>query len=360
MKIIILAGGVGTRLWPISRKKSPKQFGAIIDNKSMIECTFDRFKKDFKKEDIFISTIPDFQEKIQKIFPDLPAENIIIEPDKRDSGPAMGYVALNLFLKFPDEPIAFIPSDHYIADVPLFIKSLRVAEGLIRETNKMVDIAVRPNFPSTVLGYTHIGELYKSIDNIQIYRFKGHTEKPDYKTAKGYLENGNYLWHANFYMWTPRLFLEAYKEYALGFYQSFMKIKDFLEKGDARAIEKEYQKLEKTSFDYAVTEKMDPEKVLIIKGNFGWSDIGAWDVLYDQLSKEHDENKNLIRGDWVGIDTSGSLIYGNKDKLIATIGIDDLVIIDTKDALLVCPHGRAQDVKKLITKLKEDGRERFL
>lgn len=360
MKIVILAGGTGTRFWPVSRNAKPKQFNKIIDRRTMLECTFDRFTRDYSINQIFVLTIPQFENIIQKILPQLPKKNIIVEPEKRDTAPAMGYASCFLSLLDPHDPIVFIPSDHYIANTEKFIKSLKIAEKIVKEKGKLLDIAIPPNFPSTVLGYTHIGERYQDINGISIFKFLGHVEKPNYEKAKEYVIAGDYLWHANFYMWTPELFLKAYKDYAPDLFLHLEKIKKALAGKNLKAVSQEYSQLEKISFDYAITEKMRPEDVLIIRGDFGWSDVGAWDVLYDQLSRNIDEYGNLIKAKWYGIDTSGSLIYGEKEKVIATIGVDDLIIIDTKDALLVCPQSRAQDVKKIVEKLKEKGEEKYL
>ena len=212
MKIIILAGGTGTRFWPQSREKSPKQFSSIIDKKSMIELTYDRFIPAFKKNDIYFSTNKKFVKKIKNFFPGVSEGNIIVEPEKLDTAPAMGFAAAHLFLKFPDEPMVFAPSDHFIANKKEFIKNLQLADQLIRKTGKMMDISITPNFPSTVLGYTRVGSKYLEKNGIKVYQFEGHVEKPDFNHAKKYLESGDYLWHANYYMWTPRLFLEAYKK----------------------------------------------------------------------------------------------------------------------------------------------------
>ncbi|MFA6296098.1 MAG: sugar phosphate nucleotidyltransferase [Patescibacteria group bacterium] len=360
LKIVILAGGTGTRFWPQSRESTPKQFSKIIADKTMIELTYERFLADFKKEDIYFSTNQKFAKIIKKIFPKVSKENIIIEPEKRDTAPAMGFVAAYLDNKFPNDPMVFIPSDHYIADVKKFIQSLKLASKFIEKTGKMMDIAITPNFPSTVLGYTHIGKKSQETNGIKIYEFKGHVEKPDYKTAERYLKAGDYLWHANFYMWTPKLFLEAYKKYSPIHYKSLAKIKEYLKNKDLKKADDEFKKMPKDSIDYAITEKMDPKDVLIIKGEFGWSDIGAWDVLYDQLSKEQDASKNMVKAVWEGLDTTGCLVYGPKDKIIATIGVDDMIIIDTPDALLVCPQSRAQDVKKIVESLKAKKKEKYL
>ncbi|MFA6533953.1 MAG: sugar phosphate nucleotidyltransferase, partial [Patescibacteria group bacterium] len=326
MKIIILAGGGGTRLWPLSRKNLPKQFTPIIGDRILLQETIDRFF-DYPAGDIFVSLtaelLPLFQEKVKNF----PAENIIIEPAKRDTGPAMGFVALVLAEKFPDEPMAFIPSDHYIGDVKKFLNCLKVGERLIKAEGRLLDIAVTANYPSTVLGYTRIGEKYLDEDGVEVYNFKGHVEKPNLEKAQEYLAEGDYLWHASYYMWTPAKFLAAYEAYAPAVYTGLMKVKVARASDDQKLLAEEYSRLEKISIDYAVTEKMDPKNVLIIKGDFGWSDIGAWDVLFDKLKGQADANGNLIKAEWLGLDTKNCLIYGPAGKMIATIGVEDLAIV---------------------------------
>ncbi len=356
MQLVILAGGSGSRLWPMSRKDKPKQLCQLISDQTMLEDTLGRFKGVYPAEKIFIATTKDLVDDIKEILPDFPEKNLIIEPSLRDTGPAMGFSALKLSLVDENEPMAFIPSDHYIGRTEQFLNSLRQAEKVIRETGKLVDISIYPTKPNTALGYTQIGELAREDGGVKFFQFLSHTEKPDYQTAQKYLEEGNYLWHANYYMWTPKLFLEAYRQYAPQIFEKLMEIKAELQGKNSQAKIKEiYDSMEKISIDYAVTEKMDPEKVLIIQGEFDWKDIGAWDTLHENLITKTDKNKNLVKGDWIEFDTHGSLVYGQKGKLVATIGLDEMVIIDTKDALLVCPKSRSQEVKKVIDKLKERG-----
>lgn len=366
MKIVILAGGTGTRFWPLSRKEKPKQFCAITSKDSMIKRTYDRFLLSYKKSDIYISCTAKVVPQIKKHLPGVPEKNFIVEPEKRDTAPAMGFVASYLSVNFPNEAIVFAPSDHDFVDEKKFLKSLEIAEKLVKKTGKMLDLGVAPTFPSTVLGYTHIGKLYQKENGIEIYRFLGHKEKPEYQKAKYYIGRGDYLWHASYYMWTPAKFLAAFQQYQPKAFKSLLKIKELFVAANKKnnynetIIAEEYRKLEKTSFDYAITEKMDPKDVLIIKGNFGWSDIGAWDVLYNQLAKELDKDNNLIRANWQGIDTHGVLIFAPKEKMVATIGLSDMVIVDTPDALLICPHGRAQDVKKIVEKLEQEKHDKYL
>lgn len=355
MQIVILAGGGGSRLWPMSRSDKPKQFCRLISEKTMFEETLERFK-DFPQEKIYIATTKDLLSQVQALIPNFPVENIIVEPGRRDTGPAMGYAATFLNLINPDEPVAFIPSDHYIGRTDRFLNSIREAEGVIKETGKMLDISIYPTVPNTALGYTKIGIKKFEKNGVEFYEFLAHKEKPDFATAKEYIEAGNYLWHANYYMWTPKKFLEAYEKYAPELFSKLKEIAGLMKTKDKEAeIKKIYLSMNKISIDYAVTEKMDPKSVLIIQGEFDWKDIGAWDTLYENLLTKTDERRNLVRGERLNIDTSGCIIYGNDKKLIATVGVDDLVIVDTDDALLICPKGRSQEVKKAVEELKERG-----
>lgn len=357
MKLIILAGGTGTRLWPMSRKLKPKQFWPLLSDVSMLRETYNRLNKRFPVEDIYVATNEKFVSQIKDILPDCHDNHLIIEPSQRDTGPAMGYAALYLSLQYPEEPMGFIPCDHFIGNVSRFLDMLSAADSVIRQTGKMVDIAVQPNYPSTALGYTKIGDLQETIEGIGFYQFLGHKEKPNYEVAKNYLDDGHYLWHANYYMWTPGKFLESCKKYAPNLYEGLASLKEFIIQKDFLKINEIYENLPKISFDFAVTEKMDPSEVLIMRGDFGWSDIGAWDVLYEQLKSGSDDCQNLIKGNAIAVDSHRCFIAGQKDKMVAVLGMNDLAVIDTEDALLVCPLARSQEVKTVVSKIDD---ERFL
>lgn len=365
MNIVILAGGGGTRLWPMSLNNKPKQFNALISDLTLFEETFNRFKNDYPLKNIFVAATLQTAKLAQKILSEIPRQNYIIEPEKRDTGPALAYASAYLSVHAdPNEPMVFIASDHYIKNTELLIRCLKEAEKMIKNTDKMLDIAIDPTFPNINLGYTKIGKLHKTINGIKFYNFLEHKEKPDLATAKKFLKSKSYLWHASFFMWTPKLLLEAYKNYAPEIYNPIEKIiklfKQNKDKKQEEAIKKEFSKTEKISIDYAVAERMDPKDVLIIKGEFGWSDIGSWNMLYDQLINQTDSQNNLIKANLVHKDCSNCLVYGPKKKLIAIAGLNDIVVVDTEKALLVCEKNQAHLVKKIVEILKEEGREEYL
>ncbi|MBT5503475.1 mannose-1-phosphate guanylyltransferase [Candidatus Falkowbacteria bacterium] len=360
MKIVILAGGGGTRLWPLSRQNKPKQFSRLVGDKTLYETTIDRFRNDFDVNDIYVCLNDKLLSQAKSLVPDIPEQNYIIEPEKRDTAAAMGFVAAKLSIEFPDEPIAFIPSDHYISYTTKFIRMIKRADQLIRDTGKMLDIAVWPTFPSTVLGYTRIGKKVEANNGIEVYEFKGHVEKPEFEVAKEYLAAGDYLWHANYYMWTPRKILQAFEKYCPGHYLYLEQMVEAFKQNDLGKVNLAFSQMEKTSFDYAITEKIDVKDVLIIKGDFGWSDVGAFDVLHESQKSKSDKNGNVINGNYISQDSANCLIYSKSDKLIVGIEIEDLVVVDTEDVLMICPKGKAQKVKKVVEKLKENNMNKYL
>lgn len=360
MNFVILAGGSGTRLWPMSRALQPKQLAQLVSDVTMIEDTISRLEGLVTRDNLYISTNATFAPIIKSLLPDLLEDHYIIEPERRDTGPAMAFAATWLSLKQPDEPMILMPSDHYINDAAMFRDVLNVTDALIREHKKMVNFGISPTFPNVSLGYLKIGKLLEDRNGVHIHEFGCQKEKPDYRTAKQFLSEGHYLWNAGYFAWTPAKFIEAYKRFAPGIGGHLDTLAKAIADNNEQALADAYGKMEKISIDYAVIEKMDPGEVRTIRGDFGWADLGSWDMLYDQLGNKADEHGNLVKGTWRGVDTTNTLIYAPKDKLVATIGLSDMVIVDTPEALLVTPMGRAPEVKTIVELLKKDDLEQYL
>lgn len=335
MIAIILAGGVGKRLWPLGRRKTPKQFHSLTSKISLIRESYLRIARGSQKipnKKIFISTSPEFVKIIKKHIPEIPQSQFIIEPKRFDTAFGMGFAAQKLqALGFGNEPCVFLPADHYISTGEQFRNTISVIEKMLKEAlakkqDLLVDIAVPPTFPSTALGYTKIGKKIKTIDGVEVFEFKGHTEKPDSKTATKYLRTKNYLWHANYYSATPNHFLKLLKKYC--------------------------PKITKPiSFDYAVTEKMDPHQVKILKAPFAWSDIGTWDEVWARTIAK-DNNGNVVEGQALLKDSNDSLVISRGKRMVVGLGLKDIYIIDTPDALFVLSKKSAQHSKKIVEELE--------
>lgn len=353
MNYVILAGGSGTRLWPMSRSSKPKQLTQLVSDLTMIEDSVRRLEGIASNNQIFISTNDTFAPMIKELLPNIPNDQYIIEPEKRDTGPAMAFVAAWMSINHPDEPMILMPSDHFIRDQQNFQSVLNGIEKIINDTGVMVNIGIQPTFPNTHLGYLEVGGEISEYDGLRVYEFKRQVEKPDYEQAKQFLERGNFLWNGGYFAWTPAKFVGAYCRYAPSIGKCLEPLQAAIKQKKVEKIQQLYGEMEKISIDYAVIEKMEPNGVLTVRGYFGWADLGSWDMLYDQLGHLVDESGNLIKADWHGIDTRNTLVYAPKNKIITTVGISDMVIVDTPDALLVTPISRAQDVKKIVELLKK-------
>lgn len=360
MKYVILAGGSGTRLWPMSRLSKPKQLAALVSDLTMIEDTAKRLDGLATWSDIYVSTNEQFAPLIKEVMPELPDDHYIIEPAKRDTGPAMAFVAAWLSTVAPDEPMMLMSSDHHIRDTAMFQQVLRTADQLVAEQGIMVNVGITPNFPNTSLGYLKVGEKLEEREGIHVYAFGGQKEKPDYETAKQFLDEGTYFWNAGYFAWTPARFVAAYKQYAPTIGDHLDELVTAIKEQQKEQLATIYDKMEAKSLDYVLIEKLDPSTVRTIRGDFGWADLGSWDMLYDELGDRTDTDGNLVKANWHGVETSGTLIYAPEEKLVTTIGVKDLVIVDTPDALLITPRNRAQDVKKIVDLLKQHDLHRHL
>lgn len=344
MYIVIRAGGVGARLWPISRQAKPKQLHALTSSKTMLQEAIDRVQDFEPAEHVFISCNQRALENITNQT-NWRKANMIVEPHMRDTAAAVGLETIMIAQRDPQAIVASLGSDHAIANTAEFQRVLKLAEQTIQQQpDQLVCIGVKPTCPDTGYGYI---ELASEIAP-ETFRVKSFKEKPDATTAEQFLQAGNYLWNANMFVWRVDTLLQLYEQHMPKMYEQLMYLKDHMDE-----IDQVYPELERIAIDYAIIERT--KNLLAIPGDFGWNDIGDWSRLHDQLASQ-----TYTNGDHVVVDTNRSLIFSETKRLIATIGVDDLIIVDTPDALLVCHKSRSQDVKQIVDHLKQHNREDML
>jgi len=349
MKAVIFAGGAGTRLWPLSRKKSPKQFERIIGEKSTLQLAVDRLRPEFEYKDIYISTNVAYKSTIHKQLPEIPDENYFLEPEKKDVGPAIALVMGILQIKYPHEPLAILWSDHLVKEVNLFKKILKVAgEHVHKKPNSLVFIAHKPRFASANLGYIHIGKKTHENEFISFYSYEGCKYRPDEKTAAEYFASGKYAWNLGYFVTTPSFIWRAYERFTPSLFDEVKKIVDTYEtKEYPAALKKIYSTLEKINFDHAILEKLDKETASVIVEDIGWSDIGAWEAVKEAM--EQYPYENIIRGRVYLEHVRDTLIYNYEDKkLIVGIDLDEHIIVNTKDVLLIAKKSSVGKIKTLV------------
>ncbi|MGA1844749.1 MAG: mannose-1-phosphate guanylyltransferase [bacterium] len=350
----ILAGGHGTRFWPRSRKRNPKQLLDIIGSESMIRLTLARIEPYIPLDNLFIITSRDLAPLISDHLPQLKPGNILAEPCGRNTAPALSLAAAHLLVQDPDSVMVVLTADHLIQKKSSFLNLLNKGVELARNSDHLITLGITPAFPETGYGYIQMGEC---IDNEHLcYRVKRYVEKPDRKTAQAYLKDGGYLWNSGMFIWRTQAFWNALEKFLPAMHSQFCLIKDSLEgEGYDETLRRVYETVESISVDYGIMEKSD--RVLVIRADIGWNDVGSWTALEQILEKG--ENGNIIVGHHLGIDSQNIIAYSHK-KLLATIGIKDLIIVDTDDALLVCHKDRAQDIKNLVSLLEQKGMEEYL
>ena len=354
MKItaVIMAGGRGERFWPKSRNNRPKQFLSLTsDGETMIQKTVKRLSPLVSAEDIFIVTNAAYADLVNDQLPDVPRENILCEPCARNTAPCIAFAAAIIQKKYGDAMMLVLPSDHLIGYENIYIKTLQTAIRTAEEGNNLVTIGITPAYPETGYGYINFGK--EAGDAYEVERF---VEKPDLPTAKKYLATGKYLWNSGMFVWKASTILEKFAELLPDIYACLTTIGDAMNTPDEdRVIQEVYPVIPKISIDYGILERSDD--VLVLSGDFGWNDVGSWDmmkVIYDE-----DAEGNILVGDHVNIDTTNTISFSS-GKMIATIGVDNLVVVETEDAILVCDKNRVQDVKKVVDTLNEQGRTDLL
>jgi len=359
MKVIIFAGGVGTRLWPLSRKNTPKQFEKIIGDKSTLQLAVDRLQPDFKPEDIYICTGKKYEEIVRPHLPQIPAENFIFEPEMRDVGPAVG-VAMGIIGKtHPEEPVAIIWSDHFVKKERRFREVLHFAEELVeRNTSSIVFIGQRARFANQNLGWIEFGDEVEDVRGTKIFKFKRLIYRPSLEDAEKFLESQTHAWNPGYFVTTPKYILSQYEKLTPQIWQGIMKIQTaFGDSNYEQVLQQVYPKFEKISFDNAILEKIDKTNVFVIAADLGWSDVGAWEALKEALQTSKDEN--VTRGKVLIEESVDNLIFNYGDQLVVGIDLEKLIVINTDDVLLVCTKNSVPKIKKLVESLSGTEHEKL-
>jgi mannose-1-phosphate guanylyltransferase len=352
-----MAGGEGTRFWPLSRKDNPKQFLKLNDNqKTMLQETVERINELVPLEQVFIATNEAYQKAIKKQLDGIPEENIIVEPMKRNTAACIGLSSVVIEDKYPGSTMIVLPADHLIKDQKRFVDILRKSIMTAATGNNLVTIGIEPTHPETGYGYIHFGDKLHTIDGDQVFEVRNFTEKPDLSTAKEFLEEGTYLWNSGMFIWQLSSILSNIETHLPEMYESLERIKSALGTDLAqKVIRDEFEKMQSVSIDYGIMEKADD--IFVIPGSFGWDDLGSWPAL--ERVKKVDADGNVVIGKHYGIDTTNSIIH-SPHKVVTTIGLDDVVIVDTEDAILICDKKRAQEVKEIRNILADEGLENCL
>jgi len=342
---LIMAGGVGTRFWPRSKEKTPKQLLKIFNSRTMIQNTIERLEGLIENENIFVITNRVQKDEIVKQLTNIPEKNILIEPFGKNTAPCIGLASIFIEKLDPDAVTLVLPADHIIKDKEEFHNTLNKAAEFAHKSKGLVTIGVQPTRPETGYGYIQIDEREVEEGIYNVYTF---AEKPNYATAVRFLESGDFFWNSGMFIWRVDSILSEIKEYLPNLSDGLQKLKESFSSDDFEEIlENIYRKLRSISIDYGIMEKS--KKVFLTRGKFTWSDVGSWEEVY-QLSQK-DEHGNAINGKIFTDMTMDSYVY-SPDKFTALIGVDNLVVINTKDSLLICRRDRCQDVKKIVEHLK--------
>ena len=352
MKIVLFAGGVGSRLWPLSRKNAPKQFGKIIADRSMLQIAVHKLFPEFKWEDVFISTGKMYAPLIHEQLPQLPENNIIVEPEMRDIGPAVGLVVAQMAKMNPDEPLALLwGSDHLVKKEALFRNILRTAEKIIKnEPERIVFVGQKPRFANQNLGYIEYGEEMVKVDNFPVHSFTGFQYRPPLEKAQEWLDDGKHSWNLGYFVTTPRFLWKLFEDFSPDLFKKLKKIQDAFGSDDYEQVLNEvYPTLEKISFDEAILEKMDPKAAYVISADIGWSDIGAWEALKEALSDKVDAN--VTKGKILLEDCKDSILHNETKQLIVGIDLEGLVVVSMDDVILICPKDSVPKIKKFVQNL---------
>jgi mannose-1-phosphate guanylyltransferase len=350
---VIMGGGSGTRFWPLSREKRPKQFLNILGQRPLIEETFLRIFPLGDEERVYLVINRAHRELTRELFKDRRVQ-ILEEPSGRNTAPCIGLAAIHIKRRWGNIPMAVLPADHFIGDEELFRNTLQAGIEL-SQRGGMVTIGIPPTKPETGYGYIKRGRRCHSVGGQEVFEVDRFVEKPDKRRALLYMRGRNYFWNSGIFIFHVDVILNEIRDYLPKLYQGLTEIDGVLDGNQYPAtLERVYSNLEGISIDYGIMERTR-EPVYTISGNFGWSDVGSWQALFEMKGDQRDANGNIVEGLATTIDSRDSFIINESEKLVAVLGADKMLVVNTKDAVLVAGLNRSQEVKAIVEAIKGKG-----
>lgn len=352
---LIMAGGTGTRLWPLSRSARPKQALKLIGEHTMFQHAVGRIADVFPPERVFVVTREEHVACLAEQVQGFALDNFLVEPEGRGTAPAIGLGAIHLHRRDPNAIMAVLTADHYITAADRFLQTLGAAETLA-EDGYLVTLGIQPSSPSTGFGYVKQGESLGEVGGLAAFRVERFTEKPDLETATQMVASGDYSWNSGMFIWRTDRILEEFQRQMPEFYAQLTRVAETLGTPDyLPSLRQVWPQVGKQTIDYGVME--GAEKIAVLPVDLGWSDVGSWGSVLELLPA--DENGNTVVGPHLALDTRDTLVFG-ENRLVATLGVEGLIIVDTEDALLICPKEREQEVRALVDLLEAQGRAEWL
>ncbi len=354
--VAIMAGGIGSRFWPMSRTNFPKQFLDILNTgETLIQATYSRFERFIPKENIFVVTSNEYINIVKKQLPDLPLQNILGEPSRKNTAPCIAYISFKLQQLDPHASLIVAPSDHLILDNIAFKKVCLEALAFVNKHNAFITLGIKPTYPNTGYGYIQYDQ-HSVTDNV--FKVKTFTEKPNLELAKAFLSSGEFLWNAGIFVWQVKNIITAFEKYMSEMYDVFSAEKEkFNTTEEAASINSIYPQCTNISIDFGVMEKAD--NVYLIPSSFGWSDLGTWNSAYENLEKDY--LGNAVAGENVIVfDSHRCMIHNNNSKLLVLQGLEDFIVVDTDDVLLICKKEKEQEIKEYLAEVKRNKGEKYL